>query len=537
MRKGETSGSYTLILIIICTEMAELAAAELLLEAVPEVNTVLILCGFANPVDRARLVDGEDLDVLDSFGDFTDSLIDNMADRNEKRTPAAQRVRFGVQRILRLKAVAHWVRQKRREGVIPNIDELNIDVIRENVREMTIDSAADTKRDDKMFYPDKFNPKKYVSWARSFENYLDSVRGKAKVPLSYVIRPDGVNPADAVDEYQRILWQTPHTGIAYNEDNREVYRIYKDLMIATDGWTWFNRAPNGDGRAAHLIIEHHYRGDAETAVRAAEAEARLHRLHYRNESALPFEQYVTKISECFELMADNDQQLSEAQKVKYLLDGMISTNPDIIAIKAVVREKFPTNFNQASLSLAGQISRMYPASHLESRAKRKISAVQRDFTRNRNRNGPPYDPRVRNNVPVRPGARSGSPNGAVIANGVDLSDPLRTFTPEEWRRLREAGMANWVMDQRNRGRAPARGGRGPGRGGGGRSNAGRGGQQARVSVVRFQDTEDTASNLSMDGSGSPAAGGSMTSSLRNGDRGGRAGAGFGGGRYSTGGRS
>jgi hypothetical protein len=55
--------------------------------------------------------------------------------------------------------------------------------------------------------------------------------------------------------------------------------------------------------------------------------------------------------------------------------------------------------------------------------------------------------------------------------------------------------------------------------------------------VRFQDTEETASNLSMDGSGSPAAGGSTTSSLRNGERGGRAGAGFGGGRYSTGGRT
>jgi hypothetical protein len=344
---------------------------------------------------------------------------------------------------------------------------------------MTIDSAADTKRDDKMFYPDKFNPKKYVLWARSFENYLDSVRGKAKVPLSYVIRLDGVNPANAVDKYQCILWKTLHTGIAYNEDNHEVYRIYKDLMIATDGWTWFNRAPNRDGHAAHLIIEHHYCGDAETAVRAAEVEARLHRLHYRNELALPFEQYVKKISECFELMADNDQQLSEAQKVKYLLDGMISTNPDIIVIKAVVREKFLTNFNQASLSLAGQISRMYPASHLESRAKRKISAVQRDSARNRNRNGLPCDPRVHNNVPVWPGARSGSPNGAVIANGVDLSDPLRTFTPDEWRHLREAGMANWVMDQRNRGQAPARGGRGPGCGGGGHGgNAGRGGQQA-----------------------------------------------------------
>jgi hypothetical protein len=130
-------------------------------------------------------------------------------------------------------------------------------------------------------------------------------------------------------------------------------------------------------------------------------------------------------------MADNEQQLFEAQKVKYLLDGMISTNPDIIVIKAVVHEKFPTSFNQVSLLLAGQISRMYLASHLKSHAKHKISTVHRDSACNRNRNGPPYDPRVCNNVLVRPGARSGSPNGMVTANGVDLSDPLCTFTPDE----------------------------------------------------------------------------------------------------------
>jgi hypothetical protein len=249
--------------------------------------------------------------------------------------------------------------------------------------------------------------------------------------------------------------------------------------------------------------------------------------HYR------FEQYVTKFSECFEVMADNDQQLFEVQKVKYLLDGMSLTNPDIIATKAVVREKFPTNFNQASLPLGGQIFCMYPASHLESHAKRKISAVHRDSARNRNRNGPPYDQRVRNNVPVRPGARSGSPNGALTANGVDLSDPPCTFTPDEWRHLREAGMANWAMDQRNKGHATVQGGRGQGRGGEGRGNAGRGGQQARASVVRFQDTEESNSNLTMERS--PTAGGNnSTASSRSGGRGGRAGAGFGGGCYSTG---
>jgi hypothetical protein len=47
-------------------------------------------------------------------------------------------------------------------------------------------------------------------------------------------------------------------------------------MIGTDGWTWFNHATPGDGCDAHLILTRHYRGDAEMALHAAEAEASLH---------------------------------------------------------------------------------------------------------------------------------------------------------------------------------------------------------------------------------------------------------------------
>jgi hypothetical protein len=35
-----------------------------------------------------------------------------------------------------------------------------------------------------------------------------------------------------------MIWAVPHEGYAYDEDNREVYHIYKDVMIDTDGWTW-----------------------------------------------------------------------------------------------------------------------------------------------------------------------------------------------------------------------------------------------------------------------------------------------------------
>jgi hypothetical protein len=90
---------------------------------------------------------------------------------------------------------------------------------------------------------------------------LVSVLGKSKVPLTYVIQPEGVLVDDAVDEYQRTIWSAPHTGY----DNRLVYQIYKDILIDTEGWTWFNRADNENGRQAHQIITTHYRGTAETA--------------------------------------------------------------------------------------------------------------------------------------------------------------------------------------------------------------------------------------------------------------------------------
>jgi hypothetical protein len=162
-------------------------------------------------------------------------------------------------------------------------------------------TSHELKKDEKMFYPEKLNPKKFISWMRSFENYLDSVLGKSKVPLTYVIQPEGVIVDDAVDEYQRTIWSALHTGYAFEEDNRLVYQIYKDIMVDTDGWTWFNRADNGNGRQAHQIITTHYRGTAETARQADEAEAMLERLHYKCEASFSFKKYVTKMNECFEL--------------------------------------------------------------------------------------------------------------------------------------------------------------------------------------------------------------------------------------------
>lgn len=510
---------------------AALAAAEAFLDANPEMDHVLTICGFNDPIARMRVIQAEGLDMLDSFGDFEDVAIENMAKRNEARS-AGTRVNFGIRRILKLKAVAYWVRKKRREGVEAddmNVHDLDDDTISGMIRELSL-ATTDAKRDDKLFYPSKFNPKKYISWARSFENYLDALKGKSKVPLSYIIRAEDVDPDDAEDEYQKLIWSAPHDGYAFEEDNREVYRIYKDVMVDTDGWTWFNRAREGDGRGAHLLIMNHYRGDAETARRAAEAEAQLERLHYKNEAAFPFEKYVTRLNECFELLEDNDQALAEAQKVKRLLKGMTSTNQEVIALKAVVRSTHPTDFNAASTLMAGQIAVLFPAAAVtpDTRVKRRISSTQ---ARGRGRG--------RFSGPGRGGHPTQHPAATMSTiNGVDVSDPTRTFSGDEWNRLRESGLLSWVMDRRN---IPGRGGgRGggrqgrffPGRGGGrGFDNRGRGGRG--ISTVNSQNnpaeqasTISAASTISNDQSSGSNSTGTQS-------RGGQSGSSFGSRRYVT----
>jgi hypothetical protein len=386
------------------------------------------------------------------------------------------------------------------------------------VQEMNLEHSIDASaNEDKVGQPAKFNPKKYVAWARSFENYLDSLRGKLGVPLTYILHPEDANPAEAADDYQRIFWLAPFTGSAFREDNRRVYRIYKDLMIGTDGWTWFNRATLGDGRDAHLIITRHYYGDAETALCAAEVEASLNRLHYRSEAVFPFERYITRMSECFELMEDNQQGFSEPQKVKKMLDGVVSTNAEVVAIKAVVRSTHPNDFNRGSNLMSGQIALLFPAATSDLRNKRKISAVTQVHSGGPGGAGGRGG---RHGGRMNAGRGGGGRHGALILNGVDVSDPMRNFTSDEWRRLRESGILSWLIDRRLNlnSRRGGGGGHGYQRGGrgGGRGEQGRG---VNISAVTTGTTEVDTSTIT-DGTGN-----------NKGNSGGRAGVRFGGQRY------
>jgi hypothetical protein len=107
----------------------------------------------------------------------------------------------------------------------------------------------------------------------------------------------------------------PLIGANFDEDNLTVYQYYKDRVIGTPAWTWFNTAANGDGRTSALAIRDHYVAPAVVNCHVAEMEAKLDYLNWSNEVQFPFDTYISCMSECFQDLEEQDKHILECAKV------------------------------------------------------------------------------------------------------------------------------------------------------------------------------------------------------------------------------
>lgn len=428
------------------------------------IRFVFHVCGLRDIPSQTRLIEYEGLETVEELANYTDSELDSMADRNSKRSPAATRVLMGLSRTKKLKAVKFWVNKKLREDAPCDLMELNDAMIARLIREMSL--VKDGKESDsKLYYPDAFNASDYKNWIKKVTNYLDSRKGKAGVPLSYVIRPSDADPDNAPDEYTRTLWAASFETPQYTEDNREVYHLFKDLLTKTDGATWFEKVSDGDGRAAHLLLREHYIGEAHDMRRAASANAKLEALFWKSEAAFPFEKYLTRMNEAFKELEDAGQPMYEQQKVQFLLRSMRCDDIQVQTTMGIVRDKYLTDFDAACITLSRTVSSRFALSEPGKNNKRSIGATTTAKPRGGGGRG---HKRTWN----RGGRGSGGQKLKVVMNGVDVSDINRNFTNDEWEKLRSCGGIAYIHQRReflaNRG--------GPGRfdGRGGRSERGGG---------------------------------------------------------------
>lgn len=356
--------------------------------------------------------------------------------------------RIGAILTKKVKALVYWCREQDRQDLDLDANRFTADELLSTLKRMAVETVED---DSKPELPTKFEPNKWVSWMKKVENYLWQVKGRNNTPLFYIVRKERDNnspPFTSVEEER--VYQTAHRGPAYNKDNQKVFEILTQLLSGTMAWTWMSKyeaSKNGKGAFAALRI--HYDGPGQIEKRLGYARNILANTHYRSEKQYSFESYVTKLSEAFEILKDNNVEKAERDKVDCLLDGILSENQIVVTAKTNVRmnQAMRTSFQIAVDHLSELIGSTFAnASYAGKRPARNISRME---------TGRGGRGRGRGGRGGRGGGRGDNRSkGGKFHNGVDISDLTRNFTNEEWRKLSPEIMQN-VRDAREAGKATA----------------------------------------------------------------------------------
>jgi hypothetical protein len=486
-------------------------------DPIEELNAVLMTCGIndtgmcANIIARESFTQLEDLRVLE-----TDTDVMEMAKRMASRTQAEGRILLGTVIIKCLQMLVWWVRDHQIRGLALVAATFNIAIMNEAAEMKNLRRELSVK-EPSISDLGKFDPNDFDAHEDAFINLLAQSYGVLREPLRYVIRPDTA-PATFMTTEERRMYQFPHTGSSFELDNQAVFRKLKAFLIDSPGWAWIEpHDASENGRATYMAWTAHYNGEGELSKRTSIAKSRLDGLHYRNERSMSFEKCTELMTKCFNtLHKDIDQHYSERQKVERLLKAIRCQDAELLAAKVVIDQQYPRDFIGTCGYFLQQVARIHGPAQLEYRQlrhkKRGIYAIDSRAGRGgraRGRFGQQSGRGGRNYQ----GRGGRTHNRGHTINGIDVTDPNRNFTAQEWEALGPNNGRTIVMQMRER--ANGRGSRdGRGRGRGQAQGRGNGGCNVSFAGVDGQN-EDT----------------SELTGTQHSDRGGRNGRGFGRGAF------
>ena len=272
-----------------------------------------------------------------------------------------------------------------------------------------------------------------------------------------------------------MTYTTRHDGHAFEEDNRRFYLTLKSVLQETEGYPWIEGYDNRqDGRAAWLALINHYDGPGEVTKRVAHARKLLQDTNYKGEKPnYNFETFTTKLQEAFTVIADNGNphEHSQSRRVEILLEKILEipqVPEELKRMKTVVRASpglnsdFTSAVNQLSqtLALTTTASDTRPGwrggKDWRSGGRRGISSFNQGRGRGRGRGGRGRGGRGRGRGRGRGGGDRGHGDQTMI-NGVDVTDPNRTFSPQEFRSLLDARYVTELKRRREGASAPREG--------------------------------------------------------------------------------
>jgi hypothetical protein len=362
--------------------MAEINQEEI------ELRICLARIGF----NTNRLRDAIVTEGFTSINDLADIAVKDVSAMCKKisgLSNARGGILIGYNLVRRLKGFVFWVKDQHRRNQIPLEEDFDLDVCKNALERMDIEEKRDSD-DAKIEPPGKLKAAEWLQWELKFINFLQSIPGASGVPLNYVVRKDIPDIYEFANDQEELINSCLLEGAVFNEDNRKVFGIIKQLVAETPNWDWIktlNRAQ--DGRAAIQMLRAHFDGPGEVEMRIADANQSLEALHYVYESKFPFSGYVTALNAGYKTL---EEAVTERNKVSIMLKGIRNNNAFLVAAMQSIRTRTETksNFTSASNKLSEQIAVIFPAEHrrMQWRGGRRISAVRgRGNQDGRGRNG------------------------------------------------------------------------------------------------------------------------------------------------------
>jgi hypothetical protein len=165
-------------------------------------------------------------------------------------------------------------------------------------------------------------------WSSSLTSYLSTILGQDGVPLSYVIcendEPD-YDDEDEEDFHQLSIKCAPLVGVFYKTYAREVHQLIHGFVQGETAETWIKpKEKRQNGRLDFKALQAHYGGEGNKSVRIKEAEVLRNSLHCNNERAMSFEKFLTNMQAMFTGFQDNNELLTDAQKIRLLFQKLQS---------------------------------------------------------------------------------------------------------------------------------------------------------------------------------------------------------------------
>ncbi len=215
-------------------------------------------------------------------------------------------------------------------------------------------------------------------------------------------------------------------GLICETDARKVHQLIHGFVQGEASETWIEpKEKKQDGRLDCRALEAHCGGEGNEAVRIQEAEVLRTALHHKSERTMSFDKFLTNMQSMFAGFTDNEEILTEAQKIRSPFAKVQS--PNLALVKSNLQIA-------CDLDQTGEVTFDFIANSLAAEASKSP-----DSAASRNASG----------VDARAGANSApvsgvkGPDGVIFAgfcaNFAQLSDADKQTMFDERKRL---GVAN-----------------------------------------------------------------------------------------------